>query len=408
MRRAARGASTAPDRTSITEVEAWLLGPATREDDLLVLFESLIWRLVASGLPLDRASLHVGTLHPQLFGFAWNWERADGLCDEVRVAEAALQSDSYKKNPIFRVIEYGESFRSDTQDAAMASNYPLLRDLAAQGIAEYIALPIGGGSSYHNAATVATKRSRGFSDEELASLDHILAIFALHVERHIALRIAGNVLDTYLGCLAGRQVLDGTIKRGAGDAIHAIIWVSDLRGFTDLTDRLSGPEVTTVLNEYFEALAGAVLAHGGEVLKFIGDGLLAVFPLASEYDNGRDAANAALAAAEHALLAIDALNSQPSEALQAIAGWQPLRTGIALHEGDVFFGNVGAPDRLDFTVIGRAVNEASRVEALCKVLQRMILITEPVARRLDREMAHLGQHPLRGVANPVSIFSPSA
>lgn len=406
MRRAARGASAAPKRSSVAEIEAWLLGPATREDDLLLLFESLIWNLVASGLPLDRASLHVGTLHPQLFGFAWNWERADGLCDEVRVAEAALQSVSYRKNPLFRVIEYGESFRGDTQDSAMAERYPLLKDLAAQGIMEYIALPIGGGSSYHNAATVATKRSGGFSDDEFASLEGVLSLFALHVERHIALRIAGNVLDTYLGHLAGRQVLDSTIKRGSGDAIHAVIWVSDLRGFTDLTDRLSGPEVTTLLNEYFGVLAGAVLAHGGEVLKFIGDGLLAVFPLASEYGEGRDAAHAALAAAEEALLAIDVLNSEPSASLEAIAGWRPLRTGIALHEGDVFFGNVGAPDRLDFTVIGRAVNEASRVEALCKVLERVILVTEPVARRLDRDLEHLGQHALRGVANPVSIFSP--
>ncbi len=164
--------------------------------------------------------------------------------------------------------------------------------------------------------------------------------------------------------------------------------------------------MTSLLNEYFGALAGAVLAHGGEVLKFIGDGLLAVFPVASAYADGREAAHAALAAARQARLAIDALNAEPSEALRAIAGWRPLRTGIALHEGDVFFGNVGAPDRLDFTVIGRAANEASRVEALCKQLERTILVTEPVARRLDRDLEHLGRHPLRGVANPISIFSP--
>ena len=378
------------------------MGPAIRENNLLCLFESLAWRLVASGLPFDRAALTIGTLHPQIYGFAWNWERADGLCDELRVAEAALNSDSYRKNPIFRVIEYGETFRGDPR----LSQSPLLRDLASKGVTDYIALPIGGGAPYHNAATIATKRPGGFSAEDLSSLEHLLALFGLHVERHIALRIAGNVLDTYLGRLAGRRVLDGTIKRGSGDSVHAIIWVSDLRGFTGLTDHLSGPEVTTLLNEYFEAMAGAVLAHGGEVLKFIGDGLLAIFPLSPTDEEGCDAAHAALAAAQQALGAVEALNAQPPKALQDIAAWHPLRTGIALHEGDVFFGNVGAPERLDFTVIGRAVNEASRIESLCKELGRPILATEPVARRLSGEMDHLGDHPLRGVAKPVSIFSP--
>lgn len=406
VRRAKRGTSAAPKQTSVSEIESWLLGPAADEIDLLFLFEAFAWHLVAACLPLDRLSLHVGTLHPQLFGFSWTWEKDDGYCDEVRVPESALQSDSYLKNPLFRVIEYGETFRGRTADTALAKRYPLLHELAEKGITDYAVLPIGGGTTYHNAATIATKQPGGFTAEEYSSLQRILGLFALHVERHIALRIAGNVLDTYLGRLAGRQVLDGSIKRGSGDAIQAVIWVSDLRGFTDLTDRLSGQEVTQLLNSYFECLAGTVMDHGGEVLKFIGDGLLAVFPLASPYEQDRDAAHAALAAAEQAVERIAAINRQPPESLQAISGWHPLRTGIALHEGDVFFGNVGAPERLDFTVIGRAVNEASRVETLCKSLERSILVTEPVARRLDRKLENLGEHPLRGVAKPVSIFSP--
>lgn len=382
------------------------MGPAVDELDLLYLFESFAWHLVAAGLPLDRLSLHAGTLHPQLFGFSWTWEKDDGFCDEVRVPEAALQSDSYQKSPLFQVIEYGETFRGRTADTVLAERYPLLHELANKGITDYAVLPIGGGTTYHNAATISTKEPGGFTAEAYSSLQRILGMFALHVERHIALRIAGNVLDTYLGRLAGRQVLDGSIKRGSGDAIRAIIWVSDLRGFTDLTDQLSGEEVTQVLNSYFECLAGTVMDHGGEVLKFIGDGLLAVFPLAATYEKTRNAAHAALAAAEQAVGGIAAINREPPEALQAISGWHPLRTGIALHEGDVFFGNVGAPERLDFTVIGRAVNEASRVEALCKSLGRSILVTEPVARRLDHQLDDLGEHTLRGVAKSVSIFSP--
>lgn len=385
---------------SIEDVESWLLSDALGEEDVLPFFEQFCWRLVAAGLPLDRASLHVGTLHPQLYGFGWNWNRVDGICDEVRVAEAALANDSYRRNPLFQVIEHGEAFRGRTGDAAQ--RYPLMAELARQGYVDYAAIPLRAGGAYHNAATVATKRADGFSDAQFRDLTRMLRLAALHVERHIALRIAGNVLDTYLGAAAGGRVLRGSIKRGAGEPIRAILWASDLRGFTDLADRLDGPDMIALLNGYFECLAGAVLAHDGEVLKFIGDGLLGVFPY-SAFADERAAAAAALAAAEGALQAIDRLNADP-QMFAHIAGWRPLRTGIALHDGEVFFGNVGAPERLDFTVIGRAVNAASRVEALSKSLGRAILVTEPVARLLDRPLKPLGQHELRGLAAPISIY----
>lgn len=402
LRRAARGPAAAPQRTTANDIEAWLLREAIREDDMLPLYESLVWRLIAAGLPLDRSSVHVGTLHPQLIGFAWNWNRADGLCDEVKVPEAALKSDSYRRNPLYRVNEYGESVRCNLSDPTTIARFPLMEELAAQGITEYMALALGGGT-YHNAATVATRQAGGFSDSERASLERIFALFALHIERHIAQRIAGNVLDTYLGTAAGGKVLRGSIHRGAGEPIRAIIWVSDLRGFTDLADRLEGADMIALLNAYFERLAGAVLAHDGEVLKFIGDGLLAVFPFAAFADEAQAAA-ASLAAAQAAMAAVDRLNAEPPPELARIAGWQPLQSGIALHEGDVFFGNVGAEARLDFTVIGRAVNAASRVEALTKTLGRSILITEPVAHRLDRPLDPLGAHALRGLAAPVPLF----
>ena len=393
-RRADGGPAVARGTSSIADVESWLLTDALGEEDVLPFFEQLCWRLVAAGLPLDRASLHVGTLHPQLYGFGWNWNRVDGLCDEVRVAEAALANDSYRRNPLFHVIETGEAFRGRTSDAAQ--RFPLMAELARQGYVDYAAIPLRAGGAYHNAATVATKRAGGFSESQFKDLTRMLRLAALHVERHIALRIAGNVLDTYLGAAAGGRVLRGSIKRGAGEPIRAIVWASDLRGFTDLADRLDGPDMIALLNAYFECLAGAVLAHDGEVLKFIGDGLLAVFPY-SAFADERAAAAAALAAA------IDRLNADP-QVLAHVAGWRPLRTGIALHDGEVFFGNVGAPERLDFTVIGRAVNAASRVEALSKSLGRSILVTEPVARLLDRPLEPLGEHELRGLAAPLSIY----
>lgn len=406
IRRGDRGAAAAPAHNSFDDIERWLLGDAAREDELLPLVETMIWRLVAAGVPLDRVSLHVGTLHPQLLGFAWNWNSADGLCDEVRVAEGSMKTDTYLRNPLHRVIDHGETVVIDTAEPGARDRFRLVGDLIDAGIRAYVAMPLGAEGTYHNAITLATKREGGFTAEERAGIDRVLPLFALHVQRHIALRIAGNVLDIYLGEAAGSRVLAGTINRGSGDAIRAVIWASDLRGFTDLADRLTGPEMTAVLNAYFEQLAGAVMAQGGEVLKFIGDGMLAVFPFSTENEAGQ-AAHAALAAAEQALAGLETVNATPPSELKDIEGWQPLKTGIALHEGDVFFGNVGAPERLDFTVIGRAVNAASRVEAMSKPLGRPILVTEPVARRIDREFDDLGRHTLRGLAEPIGIFSPT-
>ena len=388
------------------ELEAWLLDEAAKQDDLLSLFQEFVWRLIAAGFSIDRASLHVGTLHPELYGYAWNWNLDDGFCDEVKVDEAVLATDAYRKNPLFRVIEYGEFFRGKTNSDDKDQQSPLLAELASQGITEYAAIPLTAGGAYHNAATVATRRPGGFPEEQFAIISGLLKLLALHVERHIANRISENVLTAYLGEAAGGQVLRGSIKRGAGERIEAIIWVSDMRGFTDLAGRLDDQDLLTVLNEYFDRLAGAVMEHRGEVLKFIGDGLLAVFPF-SVFETEQGAADAALAAAQEALKDIEELNNDENE-LSAIDGWRPLRSGISLHRGDVFFGNLGTAKRLDFTVIGRAVNTASRIEGLCKQLDKPILIAEPVAELLEAPLQALGSHQLRGVSEPIKLFAPAS
>ena len=383
------------------DVEAWLLKEAVGETDLLLLFQAFVWRLVAAGLPLDRASLHVGTLHPQLFGYAWNWNIDDGFCDEVKVDEASLLTDAYRKNPLFQVIETGKPFRSFT-NTTDAKKSPLLQDLHKIGIIEYAALPLKAHGTHHNAATVATRQVKGFTSTQFAQIERCLRLFALHVARHIEVRIAENIVTTYLGTQAGGQVLQGSIKRGAGTPIDAIVWVSDLRGFTRLADNLDESALTAVLNAYFGQLVESVMNHGGEVLKFIGDGLLAVFPFET-FDDEKSAANSALLAAKEALARIQHLNSDQNS-LDGISNWRPLKSGIALHRGEVFFGNVGAPRRLDFTVIGKAVNIASRVESLSKQTGYEILATEPVFALLDQELAPLGRFNLEGLNDAVSVY----
>jgi adenylate cyclase len=405
VKRSARGIAAAPSATTLADIEYWLLHESSIESELLLFVESFIWRLVVAGIPLDRFTLHMGTLHPQLIGFAWNWKSDDKLVDEVKVADAAALSQSFLSNPLHRVREHGETIRRAPHAPGAAEEFPILGELAADGIVDYIAFPLSS-AGRRNMMTIATKRAPGFSDVELKQLEHLLRLFALHVERYSALRISGNALDAYLGVSAAAKVRAGSIKRGSGDAVHAMLWVADLRGFTQLSDRLQPADIIVLLNAYFEVMAGAVLAHGGEVLKFIGDGLLAVFPFETDAAAAQ-AARAALDAAQRAIRGLDALNAEPPSQLAGVDGWRPLRAGIALHEGEVFFGNIGAPERLDFTVIGAAVNEASRVESLQKTLKRDILITEAVARHLDGGLDHLGAHLVRGVSAPISIYSPS-
>jgi len=402
IQRSQRGAACAPATATIEELQRWLLLEAAGERELLLTFEALMWRMNAAGLPIHRATLHIGTLHPQLLGFAWNWRASDGLCDEVQVQQSTADTDAFKRNPLRRIFEQGVALRRNPQDPAAQAEFPIMRDLAAGGYTAYLALPMGG-EGFRHAITLATMHQDGFSDDDLAEIKRVLVLFTLHVERHIAVRISTNALGAYLGPLAAAKVLSGDIKRGSGEPIRAIIWISDLRGFTDLSDRLSGPDTVAVLNAYFEIFVDSVLAQGGEVLKFIGDGLLAVFPLG---DDDHAAGNAALAAAQAAQAGLTRLNSDPPADLAAVEGWRPLRAGIALHEGEVFFGNIGAPDRLDFTVIGPAVNEASRVEALQKSIGRNILITAAAARHIDAPLETLGNYPLRGVAAPMTVLSP--
>jgi adenylate cyclase len=231
-------------------------------------------------------------------------------------------------------------------------------------------------------------------------LRRLFQLFALHVQRHSELKISENALGAYLGYGAAAKVLEGAIKRGAGDSIRAVIWVSDLRNFTKMSDALAPADTLLLLNAYFETMVSAVAVHGGEILKFIGDGMLAVFPVTVGV---AEASRAAVSAAREAIARLEVSNRTIRVASDA-EGRHLLRAGIVLHEGEVFFGNIGAPDRLDFTVIGAAVNEACRVEALTKTIGRDLLMTEAVARHLSHDVEHLGEHQLRGVSARMSVY----
>jgi adenylate cyclase len=255
--------------------------------------------------------------------------------------------------------------------------------------------------------TFETDRCSGFTDVELCVMRGVVRVLARLLETHAVRRAAKTLLETYLGKHTGARVLQGLVKRGDGEDIHAVIWFCDLRDSTPMADSMQRAAFLGVLNDFFDCMAGAVLDHGGEVLRFIGDAALAIFPTGTsscgvrrECCDTATACHAALEAAQDAQARMTVLNRK-----RAQSGEPPLRYGLALHMGDVTYGNIGVPGRLEFTVIGAAANEAARMEDLCKTLNRPLLISSEFRRCFPGKVVSLGFHSLRGVSDPEEIFT---
>ncbi len=386
--------------------EDWLMSGDAGSVGLAEMLDGLMTRLVAAGAPFDRASFHVGTLHPQVLGFTANWNPQRGDCHELRVNVHVRETTDFLLSPLRPVIDDRVAVRHNPQDPETAARIPMMATLAGEGFTDYWAFPIPHARSFHSAMTVATRAKGGFRHDDLGALQRLLPALALNLDLFALARIAENVLTAYVGERSGKRVLDGAIRRGSGELIDAIVWVSDMRDFTGLSDRLAGPDAIRLLNAYFERLVQAVQTNGGEVLKFIGDGMLAIFPV-TEATPAPAAAAAALQAARSGLASIRALNGEDGDELAIKANWRPLDMAIALHRGPVFYGNIGAHDRLDFTVMGPTVNLAARVEPLSKETGRRLLLTSAVAALLDTPLDALGSFSFRGMAQPVEIFAAS-
>ena len=382
----------------------WLMSGDAGSVGLAEMLDGLMTRLVAAGFPFDRASFHVGTLHPQVLGFTANWNPQRGTCHELRVNVHVRETSDFTLSPLRPVIDDRIAVRHNPQDPETAARIPMMATLGREGFTDYWAFPIPHARSFHSAMTVATRAKGGFGHDDLAALQRLIPALALNLDLFALGRIAENVLTAYLGERSGGRVLAGEIRRGSGEVIDAVVWVSDMRDYTGLSDRLPGADVIRVLNAYFEGLVEAVRANGGEVLKFIGDGMLAIFPI-SAATPAPAAAAAALAAARAGLAAVNALNGEAGDTLAVAGNWRPLDAAIALHRGPVFYGNIGSAERLDFTVTGPAVNLAARVEPLSKETGRRLLLTKPVADLLDQSLEPLGDFSFRGVVNPVTVFA---
>jgi adenylate cyclase len=375
----------------IKEIADWLIDGARSAPQPAQVLAQLSERLVACGIPLWRVAVFVRTLHPQVMGRRFIWRPGT----EVEVSEAPfelLESADFLENPIAQVYATGRALRRKLTDPDCAVDFPVLSELRAEGITDYLASPLVFTDGAIHAVTCTTRQAGGFADAQIAGIEAIITPLARVAEIRALRRMGSTLLDTYVGHDAGERILAGHIRRGDIEEIHAAIWLSDMRGFTALADSLPPPVLIDLLNRYFDCQVPVILDHGAEVLKFMGDGLLAIFNIAG---NETEVCERALAAARRAQANIAALSDS------AMPG---LRFGLALHIGDVLYGNIGSGNRLDFTCIGPAVNCAARIEKLTSQLGRAVLASGEFARHCAGEFTPLGEFRLAGFSTPQLVF----
>ena len=371
----------------------WLLGPRAPGRTPEEAFGDLCRALRERGIAIYRVGLFVRTLHPNVAGRAYFWHEDRDQVEVDSADHSWFATEDHLKSPIHAVWTMNAETRRRLADPACPMDYPVLADLRAEGATDYVAVPLRFLSGEIHVASFASRRPGGFRDAELAALRTVLPYFTRVVEIYGLMRKARNILDAYLGPNAGAKVLAGQIKRGDGEDIHAVIWFCDLRDSTALADSMSRRDFLSILNEYFECTLEPVLQRKGEVLRFIGDAALAIFPI---HGRPREACAAAVEAAREALARMEKANKKRP---------LPLRFGIGLHLGELTYGNIGTPGRIEFTVIGAAANEAARIESLCKQLEVELLVSEHVARVLPIRWRSMGSHTLRGVGDKIELFT---
>ena len=380
----------------LQKLTEWLIDGARTAPSPPRMMAETCERLVAAGLPLWRVGIFIRTLHPDIIGRNLIWRPGE----EVAVGSAnydTLNSPEFLNSPLAIVFREGREVRA-LLDGPDGKRFPLFDDLRKEGVTDYIALPLVHIDGSFHASSWTTRQPGGFTDEQLNALRSLMAPFARLVEIIRLRRTASILLDTYVGNRAGERILGGQIRRGHTDTMNAAIWLSDLRGFTALSDRLPAETVVDILNQYFDCQVTAIRTHDGEVLKFMGDGLLAVFPIDEYVGDVRKVCARVLEAARESRANVEALQYPIGDTIERF------RFGVALHVGRILYGNIGGGDRLDFTCIGPAINLAARLEKMASRLHRTIVASRAFADACPDAWADLGEFPIAGFSKPERVY----
>ncbi|KQT86132.1 adenylate/guanylate cyclase domain-containing protein [Aurantimonas sp. Leaf443] len=391
------------------QVESWLLDQALKESDIAQIFQQLCIRLNGIGMPIARARLNWPTLHPLHRSEMLSWERGgEVLLDHFEHRDR--NTEAWQSSPLRFMLENDlPILRRRLSGPGALLDFKLFVELAAAGYTDYLALSTelaqpGNFSVYPRTGIFViwtSDRPNGFTDEELVILQDIQRTFALVCKTIIQQRIMTNIVETYLGPQAGRSVLNGKIRLGDGATTKALVWYSDMRNSTQLTGKLASEDFIQLLNVYFECAARPAIKAGGEVLAFIGDAVLIIFPL-SDGDDYAALSGRVLDAVEESFAMQAAANAQ-----RDAEGLDRIEYGIGLNIGRVVFGNIGISERLAFTVIGPTVTEVERIEKLTKEMETNVLASWRVARLLPDRWVSVGAHALAGVEEPVELYRPA-
>jgi adenylate cyclase len=396
-----------PDETLTSSIGDWLVDQALSQPDIVDMFEGVCHRLYAVGVPIARARLTWPTLHPLFQAETVVWRRNQGTEFEQFIHQEQA-SDEWLRSPMKYMLDNDITImRRHLDGPNKLVDFRILEELIEQGLTDYLAITTPFGDLSHRnegrmrgiIVTWASDRPGGFTDDDIAALKRIQRRYAVACKTAIQDRIAHNITETYLGKQAGNRVLSGQIRRGDGQSTKAVVWYSDLRNSTALADTMPSEEFIRMLNVYFECTAGPAIAEGGEVLDFIGDAVLAIFPCEDE-KQFKTAVAAATRALETSLAKVEEVNRQ-----READGLIPIRFGVGLNTGTVMFGNIGVPERLSFSVIGPTVNEVNRIENMTKALGHPALATAAVAKQQPDCWHSVGEHRLPGVSQPVELFA---
>ena len=383
------------EKSAIEHLQHWILrhGPGCR--DLAHFLRSFSDEILSQYIPVDRIFVGSLVLHPLSSGIAVSYDAEDDQISRTEISHerfALLHSDV--STPMAHMVSEKQRLRArlaTDETHGMEER----RALAEKGYTDYLAMPIIVGGRLRAGLTFATQYTDGFSDETIDLLQQLVVPIGPVLLLLIQNFEHRSILKAYLGADAGERVWHGQIHRGDSEALEAAICFCDLRGFTELSEQLAREELLHLINDVFAQLVACVSAQGGQVLKFMGDGMLATFA----NTNGRPLCDPALAAAKNAIDAIAALRELRKHDQKVTP-----KIGIGLHVGEVLYGNIGAPGRLDFTVIGTAVNQTARIEGLCSRVQQEILMSEAFAQAVDATEYPQGEFTLKGFDAPILVY----
>ncbi|MDA1059925.1 MAG: DUF427 domain-containing protein [Proteobacteria bacterium] len=384
----------------------WVIGRALKAGSVETLFESFTVALQDAGIPVSRVTVIIPNLHPQVFASMLFWEDG-GEPIQVRSApHDILTRPVFAASPFAPILKGSGGVRRRLEGDNVKLDYPILEELLEKGATDYCAMPFKFTDGQICILSLTSYVVGGFSADDLNKVYEILPSLGRLFEVHIQRMTAIGLLETYLGGHTGRRVLNGQVKHGDGENIHAVIWFSDFRDSTALSESMDQDTYLLHLNRYFECVAGSVIENGGEVLRFIGDAVLAIFPISDAVAAARKDATGTAEACRRAMKAAREVEVKVAAANEAHPDFPPIRYGIGLHLGDVTYGNIGIPQRLEFTVIGLAANQAARVESMTKELGETVLVSASFADQYSGELAPVGSHVLKGVPGTHELFVP--